>query len=133
VVLPSLDRLSGLIERVVELVEAVGDARGAPPPTEPAPVPSPVPEEPPTPASAPPAPAAPAEPAAGWLAFVSTAHGYRLVEQSGPPPGRGDAVELEGGRGLVVKIGTSPLPGDSRRCAYVVVEEPRAEARTSDA
>jgi hypothetical protein len=121
-VLPSLDRLSGLVERVVELVDAVGDTTAIP-------APEPV-AEPPQDA---PAPAETAVSESGWVAFVGTAHGYRLVERSGAPPARGEAVELDGARFRVVKLGRSPLPGDGRACVYVVGEEPSTEGRNPDA
>jgi hypothetical protein len=118
VVLPSLDRLSGLIERVVELVEAVGDTKEAPGPA---------------PAAEPPRAAPAQEPTAGWLAFLGDAHGYRLVEGPGPLPALGATIELGGGRHEVVKIGRSPLPGDARACAFLVGEEPQAGDRNPDA
>jgi hypothetical protein len=122
VVLPSLDRLSGLIERVVELVDAVGDAKSVP-------APEPVPE---APAEGPATPAA--GPAArGWVAFVSSPHGYRLHEGPGPLPGVGSTVAVEGAPHRVVKVGPSPLPGDARRCAYLAGEERPEGERTSDA
>jgi hypothetical protein len=120
VVLPSLDRLSGLIERVVELVDAVGDANDVP-------APEPVAEPPQD------APAAAASAPAGWVAFVSSAHGYRLVEGVAEVPVQGATIELEGVPYRVSRLGPSPLPGDPRRCVYVEGEEPRAEGRTSDA
>jgi hypothetical protein len=119
VVLPSLDRLSGLIERVVELVDAVGDAKTVP-------APEPVPE-------------APAEaPAAvgverGWVAFVASPHGYRLLDGPGPLPAVGATILLDGAPHRVGKVGPSPLPGDSRRCAYLTGEELPEGDRTSDA
>jgi hypothetical protein len=118
VVLPSLDRLSGLIERVVELVDAVGDAKSVP-------APEPVAE----------APFAPlAEPAApDWVAFVSSPHGYRLLEGQGPLPAVGSAVALDDAPHRVVKVGPSPFPGDARRCAYLEGEEQPEADRTSDA
>jgi hypothetical protein len=122
VVLPSLDRLSGLIERVVELVDAVGDAKAVP-------APEPVAEPPLEPAAAPAAPAG----ETGWLAFVSSAHGYRLHERPGPLPAFGATVLLDDVPHRVVKLGPSPLPGDRRRCAYVTGEDPREPERTSDA
>jgi hypothetical protein len=115
-VLPSLDRLSGLIDRVVELVDQVGDTTG----------PDPVPA---APAETPVA----VEPESGWLAFVSTPQGYRLVDGPGAAPSIGDTVELAGGVFRVDKVGPSPLPGDTRRCAYLAGEEPPEAGRTSDA
>jgi hypothetical protein len=75
----------------------------------------------------------PPAPAAGWVAFVSTAHGYRLTELPGAAPQPGDRVEVDGAAYRVVRTGPSPLPGDARRCAYVDGEEPREADRTSDA
>ena len=114
VLLPSLDRLATLIERVVELVDAVGG-------TEPAPV------------------AEQADPAVApsgeelWLAFVPSPHGYRLLELRSAAPQRGGVLELDDGLYRVVRVSPSPLPGDSRRCAYVERKEPPAEDRTFDA
>ena len=120
VLLPSLDRLSTLIERVVELVDAVGGTQTAP---------SPEPSR------------EPAEPGFGkagakeevWLAFVPSPQGYRLLELRTEPPQRGGVLELEEGRYRVLRLAPSPLPGDGRRCAYVEREEPPAEDRTFDA
>lgn len=120
VVLPSLDRLSGLIERVVELVDAVGEAK---------PVPAPEPlAEPPRDAQI-----AADPPASGWVAFVSSPQGYRLVEGAGALPAAGARVELESAPHVVLRIGRSPLPGDFRRCVYAAGEEPQGADRTSDA
>jgi hypothetical protein len=123
-VLPSLDRLSGLIERMVELVEAIGETKAVP-------APEPV-AEPPREVGAAAAPVGEAQ-AAGWVAFVSSPQGYRLVDCPGSSPARGEAVELDGGTFTVVKVARSPLPGDPRRCAYVAGEEPPTRDRTSDA
>jgi hypothetical protein len=112
--LPSLDRLGELIERVVALLDEVSLA----------------PE------------AAPAEklvfqkhkvePAAdGWVAFVPSSDGYRLLEREGQPPEPGTQLELDGGAFCVLRVGSSPLPGDRRRCAFVEQERGPAE-RTSD-
>jgi hypothetical protein len=57
--------------------------------------------------------------AAKHLLFVWTPSGYRLEERDGDPPAIGDAVELDGRSERVSKIGPSPLPGDSRPCAYL--------------
>ena len=43
---------------------------------------------------------------------------YRLVEHVASAA-RGDRVELEGEEYVVCRLGPSPLPGDSRRCAYL--------------
>jgi hypothetical protein len=56
----------------------------------------------------------------GYLLFVSKPTGYELRQRDGEPPAVGDEVEEEDGRLRVSKLAPSPLPGDSRRCAYVV-------------
>lgn len=54
------------------------------------------------------------------LRFVSTAHGYMLVEWEGRPPPLGTEVEAsEFGTFVVAKLGPSPLPNDARVCAYL--------------
>jgi hypothetical protein len=58
--------------------------------------------------------------AARHLLFVTKPTGYELAEREGDPPATGSTIELDdAGRFEVVKIGTSPLPGDSRLCAYL--------------
>ena len=108
VVLPSLDRLAGLIERVVELVDEVAGG----PTTEPKPVPEPAAEVP------------AALDGRGWLAFVTSPQGYTLVPQTGSAPVPGDVLELEGRRFRALRGAPSPLPGDHRRCVVVEREEP---------
>jgi hypothetical protein len=55
-----------------------------------------------------------------YLLFVPAPHGYELVEREGEVPPVGSEVEADGGRAYVVtKLAPSPLPGDTRRCAYV--------------
>ena len=53
--------------------------------------------------------------------FVPSAAGYVLLERSGPPPQHAETVQLNEpvGRFVVVKLAQSPLPDDSRRCAYL--------------
>lgn len=53
------------------------------------------------------------------LLFVWKTSGYELVERDGEPPAVGSEVEVEDRRLRVTKLGTSPLPGDRRVCAYV--------------
>jgi hypothetical protein len=54
----------------------------------------------------------------GYLLFVWSPSGYTLREMPGELPAVGQEV-IEGERTLVVsKIGASPLPGDTRPCAY---------------
>jgi hypothetical protein len=56
----------------------------------------------------------------GHLLFIWAPTGYRLEEREGPPPAVGDLVELgELGRQEVQKVGSSPLPGDPRPCAFL--------------
>lgn len=59
--------------------------------------------------------------AEGCVAFAPTAAGYRLVELPGRPPKIGSTVELESCDGplTVTRYGRSPLPLDSRPCAYL--------------
>jgi hypothetical protein len=55
-----------------------------------------------------------------YLLFLWSPAGYTLREMQGKPPAVGDEV-ADGDRLVVVtKIGASPLPGDSRPCAYSV-------------
>ena len=53
------------------------------------------------------------------LAFVPGLD-YRLVEIEHPDLARGVAIEVEGEEYEVARTGPSPLPGDRRRCAYLV-------------
>ena len=53
------------------------------------------------------------------LRFVWTANGYELRERDGEPPAVGEEVEEDERRLRVTKLAPSPLPGDSRRCAYL--------------
>ena len=52
------------------------------------------------------------------LAFVPGA-AYRLVEIDAAGAG-GEAVDVDGETYDILRIGPSPLPGDARRCAYLV-------------
>ena len=139
VVLPSLDRLAGLIERVVELVDEVAGGRGpgsnnapapAPPPALPPAAPPPVSPEP-----APPLEAPVGEPAAvaGWVAFVPSPNGYTLVPRPDSLPVLGAVVDLDGASFRVLRYAPSPLPADRRRCAVVAREEPPDADRSFDA
>jgi hypothetical protein len=56
---------------------------------------------------------------AGYLLFVSKPTGYELREKEGEPPAVGDEVEEDGTAMRVSKVAPSPLPGDSRVCAYL--------------
>ena len=56
----------------------------------------------------------------GYLLFVWSVAGYELVEQPGEPPQVGAEIEDGERRYRVTKIAPSPLPGDARRCAYLL-------------
>ena len=56
----------------------------------------------------------------GYLLFVWSPSGYSLREIDGDPPQVGHEFEDDGRRLVVNKIGASPLPGDTRPCAYSV-------------
>jgi hypothetical protein len=140
VVLPSLDRLAGLIERVVELVDEVSGTPAAPPPERPA-----TERTPPTPPALPPAseptpepapqPTGAAEPAVdgAWFAFLPSPQGYQLVDLPGTLPAPGAELAVDGVRYRVLRDAPSPLPGDRRRCVVLEMEEPPEPARTPDA
>jgi len=55
----------------------------------------------------------------GHVLFVWSPSGYELRERDGEPPSVGDVVEEEDGRMRVSKLAPSPLPGDTRTCAYL--------------
>ncbi len=52
-------------------------------------------------------------------------HGYRIREFVGPVPAIDAVVEIEGRQLIVARVGSSPLPGDRRDCAYL---EPSGDA-----
>jgi hypothetical protein len=56
------------------------------------------------------------------LLFVPRPSGYSLLAQPGPLPTPGAHVDLPdlGGSYVVAKLGPAPLPGDGRRCAYLL-------------
>jgi hypothetical protein len=56
------------------------------------------------------------------LLFVPRPSGYALLAQSGPLPAPGAKIALEelGDAFVVAKLGPAPLPGDTRRCAYLL-------------
>ena len=119
VVLPSLDRLAGLIERVVELVDEVAGA------------PATASEQRPVQRAEPAAAAPETGDGRGWVAFVPSVHGYTLVPQAGSAPVPGEPLELEGSAFRVLRHAPSPLPGDRRRCVVVEREEPPGSDRNS--
>ena len=58
----------------------------------------------------------------GHLLFAPDEAGYILEERSGPPPAPGETIVLGDARieFVVMKVGASPLPGDRRRCSYLL-------------
>ena len=55
-----------------------------------------------------------------YVLFVWSPAGYRLAERQGQPPLLGEELEEDGQTLVITKVGASPLPGDSRACAYSV-------------
>ncbi len=55
----------------------------------------------------------------GHLLFVWKASGYELERRDGDPPAVGEEVEVGEVTQRVIKIAPSPLPADSRLCAYL--------------
>ena len=53
------------------------------------------------------------------LRFVWKATGYELREREGEATSVGEQVEEDDERLFVTKVAPSPLPGDTRRCAYL--------------
>jgi hypothetical protein len=55
------------------------------------------------------------------LLFVSTSHGYQLLERRGPAPTAFEYVSVPEHDGLfqVAKLANSPLPNDRRLCGYL--------------
>jgi hypothetical protein len=66
-----------------------------------------------------PAPAEQPDASPGHVLFVWSPSGYSLLARAGDPPPVGSEVGVTGGNRVVTKIGPSPLPGDSRRCAFL--------------
>ena len=56
-----------------------------------------------------------------YLLFVWTPNGYELREQQGELPEPGAEIEVSERRLRVTKIAPSPLPGDTRLCAYLML------------
>lgn len=56
------------------------------------------------------------------LCFIPQPSGYALVEAAGPPPPVGSSVELSGDRFSVVRVGNSRLPGETRPCAFLLLQ-----------
>ena len=56
---------------------------------------------------------------AKYLLFVWKPSGYELREADGDVPSVGAEVEQDDVKLRVTKVAPSPLPGDSRPCAYL--------------
>ena len=56
---------------------------------------------------------------AGYVVFVASAEGYALLEFAGRLEPDAHEILLDGKTHSVQRVGRSPLPHDSRRCAYV--------------
>ena len=54
-----------------------------------------------------------------YLLFFWKPSGYELREVDGEVPAVGAEVEQDGQKLRVTKVAPSPLPGDSRVCAYL--------------
>ena len=54
----------------------------------------------------------------GYVLFLWSPAGYRLRDGEGDPPPVGSELENGGYELVVTRVGPSPLPGDSRLCAY---------------
>jgi hypothetical protein len=55
----------------------------------------------------------------GYVVFVCSPYGYRLLALDGELPGPGSRIVVDNVEAVVAKLGPSPLPGDVRRCAYL--------------
>jgi hypothetical protein len=75
---------------------------------------------------------APASPGAGYVLFVATSSGYRMLEREGAPPRVGEHLELDGADAVVTASRCSPLPGDERLCLVCLVEERGRRAETQE-
>lgn len=56
---------------------------------------------------------------APYLLFISKPSGYELREAEGEPPAVGSEVEADDQKLRVTKLAPSPLPNDTRPCAYL--------------
>jgi hypothetical protein len=54
----------------------------------------------------------------GYVLVVWSPQGYTLRELAGDPPTVGQEIQEDGRTLVVTKVGSSPLPGDPRRCAF---------------
>ncbi len=56
----------------------------------------------------------------GYLLFIWKPSGYELREAGGDVPAVGAEVEQDDQKLRVTKVAPSPLPNDSRQCAYLL-------------
>jgi hypothetical protein len=56
----------------------------------------------------------------GHVLVLWSPNGYSLREAAGSAPSVGDEIENGELTVVVTKLGASPLPGDTRPCAYTV-------------
>jgi PRC-barrel domain len=56
-----------------------------------------------------------------YLLFLPAAGGYRLIARDGPAPAEA-IIDFEDRPYRIVKVAHSPLPGDARRCVYLLAE-----------
>ncbi len=54
-----------------------------------------------------------------YLLFVWSPAGYAVREEHGDLPQIGSELEVDERMLVVTKVGTSPFPGDTRRCVFV--------------
>jgi hypothetical protein len=131
-----LDELRTAHERTSDELTRIGDAlarvqaelaelRAAPPapaPVVPQPETRPDAEAASEPEREPEQPAPAVEPAVelAHLRFVLAGAAYRIDAHDGPAPVVGEHIDLDERSFRVVKVAASPLPGDERRCAYLL-------------
>lgn len=116
--LTPVDRLGELVDRVIALLEQPRrPERRAPEARSPE-----APPPPPRPRAARREPQARAPASGHCVLFVGGPAGYRLVDFVGSVPAAGERLVLDGRSQRVLRLGPSPLPGDTRRCAFL---EPR--------
>jgi hypothetical protein len=60
---------------------------------------------------------------AGHVRLLARPDGYAISESEDPCPRTGDVVRVGVGECVVVRIGRSPFPGDTRRCAVLSVAQ----------
>lgn len=85
----------------------------------------------PSTAKAPPRRAEPLDDTASThLLFLPVGGGYDLVVRQAALPPASEAIELEGQRYRIAKVGRSPLPHDPRPCLYLLAE-PRPDQTSS--